>query len=391
MQSIYFKKSSNNDLQLCCRDLDIFERLIFDTEFFFHKCFLLKADDLLNNENSFEDATFIFGKLIDGYWVISKEKLRLTRDIKISSNCKPKSTWFCAVRNISIFRKLDKMIDSSQQIIIGGDDPEAIPEDIFLNLLGEFPKSSELDKYAHMRIASVLQDYVEMKRDFIHDYESYRAKKSKKTPPPAPILIQAEKREYYQNLHDTLSNLLENSQDSTEDEWQKNLINLIPLLFPQYVAALPKVSINDVTGTKSKRREIDFLLINSNGCVDVCEIKKPFEKNRVIRKSKYRDNYIPARELTGSVVQAEKYIYYLSQWGHQGEVELSERLKSKGKIDFDLHFSNPKGLILLGDCNFSEEEKYDFELIRKHYGNMIDIVTYNDLLERFERILTQLD
>lgn len=61
-----------------------------------------------------------------------------------------------------------------------------------------------------------------------------------------------------------------------------------------------------------KEKSLDFLLIDSNGNTDIIEIKKPFE-NAIMTKGVYRDNFIPLRELSGTVMQVEKYVYYLNR------------------------------------------------------------------------------
>ena len=49
---------------------------------------------------------------------------------------------------------------------------------------------------------------------------------------------------------------------------------------------------------------------------DVIEIKKPFE-NCVVTKKKYRDNYTPMKELSGTIIAIrKKYIFHLNKWGN---------------------------------------------------------------------------
>jgi hypothetical protein len=76
------------------------------------------------------------------------------------------------------------------------------------------------------------------------------------------------------------------------------------------------VNADDLT-TKS----LDYLFVDANGHVDVVEIKQPFE-HAIMTKVKYRDNYIPLRELSGTVMQIEKYTYYLNIWGNEVRIYL---------------------------------------------------------------------
>ncbi|WP_422717944.1 Shedu anti-phage system protein SduA domain-containing protein [Franzmannia pantelleriensis] len=50
--------------------------------------------------------------------------------------------------------------------------------------------------------------------------------------------------------------------------------------------------------------------------------------------------------------------------------------------------SNSKASVLLGrDNDFTSEQFFDFEIIRRKYANMLDIMTYEDLLRRLENII----
>ena len=45
-------------------------------------------------------------------------------------------------------------------------------------------------------------------------------------------------------------------------------------------------------------------------------------------------------------------------------------------------------MILLGrDNDFSGNQRFDFEIIRRKYANMLDIMTYDDLLRRVGNII----
>lgn len=49
-----------------------------------------------------------------------------------------------------------------------------------------------------------------------------------------------------------------------------------------------------------------------NGYVDIIEIKKTFATGMIREKSLYRNNYIPKTELSGAIMQCEKYIYNMA-------------------------------------------------------------------------------
>ena len=52
---------------------------------------------------------------------------------------------------------------------------------------------------------------------------------------------------------------------------------------------------------------------------------------------------------------------------------------------------NPKGILLLGRSkDFNNQQRTDFELIKRQYKNIVDIMTYDDLLMRLKNILVSL-
>ena len=57
----------------------------------------------------------------------------------------------------------------------------------------------------------------------------------------------------------------------------------------------------------------------------------------------------------------------------------------------ELKITNPKAMILLGrDDKFTQQQRFDFEIIRRKYANVIDIMSYDDLLRRLDNIIAML-
>ncbi|MHB8279721.1 MAG: Shedu immune nuclease family protein, partial [Candidatus Humimicrobiaceae bacterium] len=151
-----------------------------------------------------------------------------------------------------------------------------------------------------------------------------------------------------------------------------------------YIAAFDEVTINDIY---NKKRKLDFILVDSNGNIDVVEIKRPFNKS-IVSQNKYRDNYIPLRELSGSVMQIEKYVFYLNKWGIKGEEILTKKFKNDLPKNFRIKIINPGGLIIMGRENdLTNEQLADFEVIKRKYINIIDIITYDELILRIEKLI----
>ena len=89
------------------------------------------------------------------------------------------------------------------------------------------------------------------------------------------------------------------------------------------------------------------------------------------------------------VQQLEKYIYCLNALGDKDPFfeKLSLRLSNK----VIPQVVNPQGILLIGRSNeFNEQQKRDFELIKRQYKNVADIMTYDDLLSRLQNIIDAL-
>lgn len=53
---------------------------------------------------------------------------------------------------------------------------------------------------------------------------------------------------------------------------------------------------------------------------------------------------------------------------------------------------NPQGILLAGRSNeFNREQQKDFELIKRQYKHVADVMTYDDLAQRLKNIIAALD
>jgi glycerol-3-phosphate responsive antiterminator len=89
-------------------------------------------------------------------------------------------------------------------------------------------------------------------------------------------------------------------------------------------------------------------------------------------------------------MQIEKYIYYLNKWGKKGEESLTHKYRDKLPNNFSIKITNPNGIIVMGrDNNISKAQKDDFEVIKRKYKNIMDIITYDDLISRLRFTIDQ--
>jgi len=357
------------------------------------RCFHFTLDNIIFEDEGIEDGMdvysyistldsleFVIGAMENDYYVVEPEILDVTSRIKIYKDCRINKKYFISYRDISIFRKLSEVIEN--EIIIGPNENE-IPDVVFNKLIKSFPNSTELTKYARSRIEHILEEFSNTSSEYIAQYNDYMNRKITTESRPFALehLDNYEVRKYEEILS-FLKHMLRNESQYLEAEWQKQIMKIILLLYPKYLYAFDNVTIKDVDTGDPKY--LDFMLIDFNGHIDIVEIKRPSDYG-VISVNEYRNNHIPLKQLSGSVMQLEKYIYYLNRWSVAGEKKLTETYSEKLPVDFNIRIVNPKGLIILGkEENFTEKQSIDLEVVKRKYKNVIDIITYDDLVRRLE-------
>lgn len=368
------------------------------------RIFSFELADLLNSPTPTEDFDnyvyrFRFGTFVDGYVQIPARVLHIKNDLLISRDVKLKRAIFAAERHVSIFGRLSELMEHSDPIVIGGDRPEAIPWDVFEELIKKFPNTYELDRYADARVHTILSEYLDGMKDARGRYETYLNKKktslTSTTKLDLSILAKLE-IEKYVLIRDMITDALATKQNWSEGEWQQLMLSFLLLLFPKYIKVLENITIHDYYSdpTKKTNRYIDIGLVDANGNLDVIEVKKPFD-NKILRKSLYRHNSIPTSELSGSIMQAEKYLFHLSKWGVKGEETLTKKYAAELPTGMKIRISNPKAIIIvgrdqIGGAEMTGSQLLDFEVIKRKYANMMDIITYDDLLRRLNNTIVAL-
>lgn len=64
-----------------------------------------------------------------------------------------------------------------------------------------------------------------------------------------------------------------------------------------------------------------------------------------------------------------------------------EKLDKKLPNNLNSKVFNPQGILLIGRSNdFNSQQIQDFELIRRQYKNITDVITYDELLFRLNNI-----
>ena len=187
-------------------------------------------------------------------------------------------------------------------------------------------------------------------------------------------------------VRDKLDFFINNSDSYDEVSFQKAISEIIRFVFPKYLYAVREVRFK---GIDANDKQPDFVLIDYNGLIDFLEIKKPSVK--LINVTLYRDNYSPSRELSGTVQQIEKYIACINRLATDWEKEAPKKIKDSIPAGVEIKVINPQALIIMGDARgFSISQKRDFELIKRQYKNVLEIITYDDLLTRLDNMIEAL-
>lgn len=342
---------------------------------------------------------FHFARLRENYYVIDGRHLGIENEIWLQADLfKIERKMFVAERNINIFKRISKLKGDSGRIVISDycDIDGAIPGGMFSELLAKFPNTTEMDRYAGARVEAVIGEVMEPMKSAREAYELYlnkRASVVRDEPLSQADVVEAELDKYIY-LRDLINKWLDEEVNRSEADWQAMIKKVILLLFPKYIAVLENVTVADFySKSKKSKRQIDLCLVDASGAIDVVEIKKP-SAAEVLAKTLYRDNFTPTRELTGSVIQVEKYLFHLSKWGRKGEDKLTDKYKSRLPPGVSIRVANPKGIVIMGRSPSvrvgAHDHKLDLEVIKRQYANIVDILTYDDLLTRLDNVIFSL-
>jgi hypothetical protein len=325
---------------------------------------------------------FAVGKLVKDYYLIDRRFLGIEYDLYMHRSLEFKRTTFVAETNIPIFRDFNDY--GFKDFRIGGHHPDALPGEVFEEMLRQFPNTYELKKYARARVSSMIRNYVPIEADHAAEYLKYRKRKSTAKGSQPNTLFAAYETDKFAALVEKIERMLGSPDPYHETQWQAEILQVLLFLYPKYIKAFREAPVRD--SLANKERSIDFLLVDASGYVDAVEIKQPFAEC-IVTSNTYRENHVPMRELSGTIMQLEKYLYHLNRWGQAGENKLNERYTAQLPNGLRIKIVNPSGMIIMGrDATFTPDQRMDFEVIRRKYRHVVEIMTYDDLLRRLKTI-----
>lgn len=363
----------------------------------------VKEDALETGESSY---TFKIAELVEDYYKVASCILQdSTYTVYIQKDFSVDHKTFFAINGHKYYSVLKMLVDYvKKNVWIGGKKENALSEKVFEEFLRNIPNDCEMNRYFDAKITGILKDifceiddneykfikYVETKR------ENLRAALNQKEQKEFDKTIYDVEARKYKLIKDKIELWLNESEEShIEKDWQELVNEIILILYPKYVAVFREAPIEDpykqTSAGHDTTRFLDYLLLDADGNCDIAEIKSPFEKC-ILSEQKYRDNYIPKRELSGAIMQVEKYVFYMNKKGFEAEKKLNNKYAKELPEKMEIKVTNPRGIIILGRSNgFNEDQKRDFEIIKRKYNHIVDILSYDDLLNRLDRIIKKFE
>lgn len=339
--------------------------------------------------------SFVLGKAKGEYFRVDRNVLGLKHDAFLWTEMSLTQKTFIAERDISVFRRIDELAD--EPIVVGGRLDTAIPIEAFEELLANFPTTTEVNHYARARVTRVLRDYFGTMSDAQIRLDNFvNQKKSIRNLSKIEFISSYELKKF-EYVRDELWEMLREAESTPnsikEKDWQRQIVEFLLLIFPKYVAVLENVRIRDyyTSPGKSHNRYLDILLVDANGMVDVIEVKRPSPNQLLSRKPGSRGNFLPSSELAEAAMQVEKYLFHMNKSGRAGERGIQEKREAELPAGLAIKITSPTAMLVLGrDKGFDARQRHDFEIIKRKYANIVDIVTYDDLLRRLDNIIAMI-
>ena len=368
-------------------NFDVIEKNINDGTWIKGTFWVNKTNIVEINQDD-ESICFTIAKTKENYYLLDREVFGIKHNISIEKKLNISDKWFITYPKTSVIKKIDELLQDDLCIVADENGEENyLPSRAFLELIEVFPNSYEVKKYVSSRISYLLSTYVEGVWKNKESYERYLEKKEANLPLSSFPNIKLMGYEMYKKAYDELELMLKNSMSYSEKEWQRRIYEIICVLYPKYIARFREIEV----GTDGRHMKTpDFMLVDAAGFVDILEIKKP-DGIKVVSTTEYRNNYVASRDLEGAIVQIEKYIYILNHEGEARVKKIQDKVRNHLPSNFRLKVVNPQGILLLGRSNnLTDEQLFDFEIIKRQHKNIVDIMTYDDLLKRFRNILNQI-
>ena len=336
-----------------------------------------------------EEWAIEIGDLQDGYLRLNKEVFELNHEVRIHNSFIDKLELKHFVTNgVSNFKKIDELIDGDLFIVPEVSDDGSknhITFEEYNALIKSFPTRTTLEHYTNKVLAEKIEEHFELNKNYEEVYEKHieRREKARSKSINQPLFtdnidskITGNEIKKFDLAVQKLEELLKKGRVN-EKKWQKEILDIILLIYPHYQFAIDEV-------TMGNKKRVDFILIDFLNNVDIIEIKRP--EKPILRKAKYRDNYVPSLELTGTTMQVEYYIRQLTGNPHHNINRINKKLK-KAHFNEEIQINNVKGMIIIGRTNdFNDRQKESYRILKNQFSNIISIISYDELLNILKKI-----
>ena len=165
-----------------------------------------------------------------------------------------------------------------------------------------------------------------------------------------------------------------------ESWWQIYFAKNILFFQDSYIRRIEKLNVI-VAGTQFP----DFLVVTSDGYLDILEIKKP--DTSLLREDGSRHNFYWSPDVAKAISQVENYIDRVTK--HSDAIR--NKLRDDHKID--LRIIKPRGLVIGGRATqFAGSSKMadDFRLLNEGLKN-VEIVPYDELSQRLKNTIVSIE
>ncbi len=155
----------------------------------------------------------------------------------------------------------------------------------------------------------------------------------------------------------------------SESVWGDFLRKNLFLVESRYVHVIERLNV-----VLASSREVDFGLVDSEGFVDLFEIKKP--ETTLLSSTQDRGNHYWHTEAVKAIVQAEKYLYNATQRAATLQQDIG---RQKG---IAVNVIRPRAVVIMGSLEQLDtpEKKEDFRVLRMSLRN-VEIMLYDELLQ----------
>lgn len=165
-----------------------------------------------------------------------------------------------------------------------------------------------------------------------------------------------------------------------ENWWQSYFAERILFFQDSYIRLIQKLNIN-IGMTKYP----DFIVISSDGYLDLVELKTPDAD--LLKEDKSRSNWFWSTEVAKSISQVENYIDKITKH--------SDAIRNAIRDDegFDFQIVKPRGIVIVGrslDLATNRTKADNFRLLNNGLKN-VEIVPYDELAQRLRNTRASLE